>query len=163
MLIIPAIVLSMLVVGVAVAIAAREIPRVRRWAVVTAIGVAAMPLAIVLHNVLSAFIAGDEAISFVLALNVAPLLILVGIIGAARVLLVERRELGIGVALAATGIAVFAVYMLFVLIVTTVLGRNPEWQQVTDAVAMIVAAAASVTGALLSLLAITRSRRALTA
>lgn len=158
-LIIPAIVLAMLVVASAILLSARDIRRVRPWAVVMAVGVLSMPLAIVLHNVLSALINGEEAISFILALNVAPLLITVGIIGAARVLLVERRDLGIGVALAAGGIAVFAAYMTFVLIVTTILGRNPEWQTATDALAMIVAAAASVSGALLSLVAMTRGGR----
>src|SRR5512142_491573 len=106
-LIIPAIVLAMLVVASAILLSARDIRRVRPWAVVMAVGVLSMPL--------------------------APLLITVGIIGAARVLLVERRDLGIGVALAAGGIAVFAAYMTFVLIVTTILGRNPEWQTATDA------------------------------
>lgn len=162
-LVIPAIVLSALVIGAVLAFAARSSRRVRRWLALSALGIAAMPLAIVLHNVLSAFIEGDEAISFIVALAVAPLLIAIGLVGVARVLLRERRDLGIAVALGAAGIGTFALYMLFLLIVTTAAGGNPTWQGVSDAIVMTAATLAAAGGALSSVLVSVRGGRPATA
>lgn len=162
-LIIPAVALSMLVVAAVVAIAARTTPHLRPWTIVAVLGVVAMPAAIVLHNILSAFINGEEAVSFIVALTVAPLCIAVGIIGSARVLLRERHDLGIAVSVAAAGIGVFAAYMLFALVVTTIEGGNPAYQGPIELVALPIGTLASVLGAAMSVFALARGGRRATA
>jgi hypothetical protein len=59
--------------------------------IVAVIATAAFPLAIVLHNVLSAFIGGEEAVSFVIALLVAPGFIAAGTLGVALTLSRDAR------------------------------------------------------------------------
>ncbi len=160
-LVIPALVLAAIVLAIVLVLAAREVPAVRPWLVVGALGAAAMPVAILLHNVLSALIQGEEAVSFVVALAVAPAVVAVGFVGAARALLREWRDLGVAVALAAGGLALFAAYMVLILVVTTLAGGNPEWQGATDAIATFAATAAAVVGTLLAVLALARGRRRL--
>lgn len=158
-IVIPAVAIAALVLGGVIAVAARSDRHLRPWATVTAVGVVAMPLAVVLHNLLSSLIDGEEAVSFILALFVAPVLIAIGVIGSSVVLLRERHDLGIGVALGAAGMGIFAAYMLFVLVVTTVLGGNPDWQVATDFAAMTTASLVSIAGALWSVVVLVRGPR----
>ncbi|HEY6959510.1 MAG TPA: hypothetical protein VI814_11855 [Candidatus Limnocylindria bacterium] len=158
-LVIPSIALAALVLGGVVAIAARRVRDIRPWVVVAALGVAAMPLAIILHNVVSAWVGGDEGITFVIALLVAPLCIAVGLVGTAAVLVRQRHALAVPVAIGAGGIALFALYMGFLFVVTTAVGGNPDWQSYSDALVMTVATLAAIGGALWSVVAIVRVGR----
>lgn len=158
-LIIPGVAVAMLVVASVVAIAARTTRALRPWVAFAALGVVAMPAAIVLHNVFSALIGGEEGVSFIVALFVAPVCIAVGVIGSAAVLRRERPELFVGVATAAAGIGLFAAYMLFALVVTTIEGRNPDYQAPIELVVLPLATLAAVLGALLSVIELTREGR----
>jgi hypothetical protein len=159
-LIILSVALAMVVVAIVLAIAARGTPRLRPWVTITALGVVAMPAAIVLHNVLSAIVGGDEGVSFIVALMVAPSCIAVGVIGAAVVLLRERHDLGVAVCVAAAGIGLFAAYMVFALIVTTIEGRNPDYQGLVELALLPLGTLAAIGGALLSVRALMRERTA---
>ena len=159
-LIIPSVALAMLVVAIVLAIVARGTPHLRPWVTITALGVVAMPAAVVLHNVLSAIVGGEEAVSFIVALMVAPACIAVGVIGAAVVLLRERRELGVAVCVAAAGIGLFAAYMIFALVVTTIEGRNPPYQAPVELALLPLGTLAAIGGALLSVRALMRERTA---
>jgi hypothetical protein len=115
-LIIPALVLSALTVAAVLVVAARRSSATRPWLVIAALGVAAMPLAIVLHNVLSALSGGEEGVTFVVAVMVAPVCIAIGILGAGIALRDERRDLAVGVLIAGIGIAAFGLLSLFAFI-----------------------------------------------
>ncbi len=152
----PVMLFATVALGVEIFLAVRRHPDARRWGVVAVVGVAAFPVAIVLHNVLSALIGGEEAVSFVVALLVAPLLICVGTLGAGAV--VRRagpdRALGNGLLVAGGGLAVLSAYMLFALVVTTIEGTNPPYQAPVEAVAMPVALVAIAVGVLWAALGI---------
>jgi hypothetical protein len=124
---------------------ARSEPGVRRWAIVVTASAAAIPVAIVVHNVLSAFIGGEEAISFVLALLVAPAFLMVGAIGGGLAMM-RQPALGAPILLYAAGMALFALYSLFALIITTVAGGNPSYQGAVEAVVVPSAALAMLAG-----------------
>ncbi|HET8567432.1 MAG TPA: hypothetical protein VFM93_00410 [Candidatus Limnocylindria bacterium] len=157
-LIVPALLLSALLVAGVLVVAARGVPALRRWLVVVAIGVATMPVAILLHNVLSAILDTEEGVLFVIGITVAPLCIAAGIVGGAAVLLRERRDLGIPVAIAAGGLALFALSSLLNLVVTTIWGEQ-DYQIAFNAVTVPLATTAAVVGALWSLLALVVGRR----
>lgn len=138
---------------------ARSERGVRRWAIVVTASAVAIPAAIVLHNVLSAFIGGDEAISFVLALLVAPALLMVGAVGGGLAMM-RQPALGAPILLYAAGMALFALYSLFALIITTVTGGNPAYQGAVEAVVVPVAALAMLAGVFMTGRALRASRSA---
>jgi hypothetical protein len=155
-LFIPIVLFAIVVVGIVIATAAREVPAIRPWATVAVLATAAFPLAIVLHNVLSAFIGGEEAVSFVIALLVAPGFIAAGTLGVALTLSRDARFALVGrsMLLAGAGFALFALYAVFALVVTTLAGGNPPIQSVIEQVALGLSAAAMTVGATLA--AVTR-------
>jgi hypothetical protein len=57
-----------------------------RFLAVSGVGVLLPPIAVVLHNAVSAVLSVEEPVFFVLAVFGAPLLIVVGVIGAAEAL-----------------------------------------------------------------------------
>ena len=113
-------------------------------------------LSIVLHNVLSAFIGGEKAVSFVIALLVAPGFIAAGTLGVALTLSRDARFAMVGrsMLLAGAGFAVFALYAVFALVVTAIAGGNSPFQAVIERVALGLSAAAMALGAILA--AVTR-------
>ena len=140
------VVLCGVVVAIELWLVARSEPGVRPWAVIAAGSAAAVPLAIVAHNVLSALIQGEEAISFILALFVAPAGLMVGAIGGGLALLRHDRDLGASILLYATGMGLFAAYALFALIVTSIVGENPSYQRAIEIVVLSIAALAMSVG-----------------
>lgn len=155
-LFIPIVLFVIVVVGIVAVTAVREVPATRPWATVAVLAIASFPLAIVLHNVLSAFIGGEEAVSFVIALLVAPGFIAAGTLGVALTLSRDARFAPVGrsMLLAAAGFALFALYAVFALVVTTLAGGNPPFQTVVEQVALGLSAAAMTVGAILA--AVTR-------
>jgi hypothetical protein len=155
-LFIPIVLFAIVVVGIVALTAVREVPATRPWATVAVLAIASFPLAIVLHNVLSAFIDGEEAVSFVIALLVAPGFIAAGTLGVALTLSRDARFALVGrsMLLAGAGFAVFALYAVFALVVTAIAGGNPPFQSVIEQVALGLSAAAMALGAILA--AVTR-------
>ena len=155
-LFIPIVLFAIVVVGIVTLTAVREVPATRPWATVAVLAIAAFPLAIVLHNVLSAFIGGEEAVSFVIALLVAPGFIAAGTLGVALTLSRDARFALVGrsMLLAGAGFAGFAFYAVFALVVTAIAGGNPPFQSVIEPVALGLSAAAMALGAILA--AVTR-------
>ena len=153
---IPIVLFAIVVVGIVAVTAVREVPATRRWATVAVLAIASFPLAIVLHNVLSAFIGGEEAVSFVIALLVAPGFIAAGTLGVALTLSRDARFALVGrsMLLAGAGFAVFALYAVFALVVTAIAGGNPPFQSVIEQVVLGLSAAAMTLGAILA--AVTR-------
>ena len=144
---------SMLVAGAVLLISARRHSALRPWATVVGASVAAMPLAIVLHNLVSALIGGEEAVFFVVALVVAPAAFAVGVVGAGLALTrnASDRSVGVSLLVAGGGMALFELYMIGALLVTTVLGGNPPWQGPIEAVVLPVSLLALTGGSLLGL------------
>lgn len=136
-------------VGVVLALAARRYPSTRRWVVVSAIGIVALPAGIVLHNVLSALIAGEEAVSFIAALVVAPAFFVVGTLGAGLAAARTGRgwETGTSLVIAGAGMGIFVAYEIFALVVTTIEGENPPYQATIEAFVLPISLLALVGGA----------------
>jgi hypothetical protein len=141
-------VISMLGVAVELYPVARRDRAAGPWAILAAASAVAVPAAIVVHNVASALIGGEEAVSFTLALLVAPAGFAIGTLGAGVVTLRSDRTLGARIMLAGLGLAIFAGYMLFALVVTTIEGRNPPYQAIVEPFALLAAALAMAAGAI---------------
>jgi hypothetical protein len=157
-LFIPVVLVSSLVIGVVVASAVRQVAATRRWATVAVIGIAASPVAIVLHNLLSAILGGEEVVSFIVALLVAPLFIAVGTLGVALALARDGRfaQVGIWLIVAGGGVALFALYALLAPAVTALAGGDPSIQAAIEVVVLPASATALATGAAAA--AVTRLR-----
>ena len=151
---IPVVLLAIVVVGIVIATAVKQVPASRPWATVAALAIAAFPVSIVLHNVLSAVFGGEEAVSFIVALLVAPGLIAVGTLGVAVTLRRDARFARVGTSLlvAGAGFALFAVYTVLALGVTALMRGNPPYQAFVEAIALAVSAAAIVIGSLLAVM-----------
>lgn len=146
--------LAIVVVGVVIATALKEVPATRPWATTAALAIAAFPLSIVLHNVLSALFGGEEAVSFIIALLVAPGLIAAGTLGVAVTLSRDARftRVGLSLLVAGAGFVLFAVYAFFALAVTAITGSNPPYQAFIEAIALAVSAATMVIGVVLAVM-----------
>lgn len=145
--------ISMVASGVVLALSAPRYPAVRRWAIVVAASVAAMPLAIVVHNVASALIGGEEAVSFIVALVIAPGAFTIALVGAGLTLARSPGAWTIGVSLlvAGTGMTAFGLYTLGALVVTSLLGGDPPWQGPIEMVVLPISLLALVGGSLSAL------------
>jgi hypothetical protein len=141
-------IVSMLVVAVELYPVARRDRAARPWAILAAASAVAVPVSIVVHNVASAVIGGQEAVSFILALLVAPAGFAVGTLAAGIVTLRSDKTLGARIMLAGLGLAIFAGYMLFALVVTAIEGSNPPYQAVVEPFALLAAALAMAAGAI---------------
>lgn len=144
---------GMLAAGLALLLASRRYPPARPWAVLAGISLAALPLAVILHNALSALVGGEEAISFVVAVILAPTGFAVGTLGAGIALARGGRawEVGASLAIAGAGMALFGLYGVFALIVTSIEGANPPYQAGVEAIVLPVSLLAIVGGALSAL------------
>jgi hypothetical protein len=141
-------VVSMLAVAVELYPVARRDRAARPWAILAAASAIAVPAAIVVHNVASALIGGEEAVAFILALLVAPAGFAIGTLGAGIATLRSDSTLGARIMLAGVGLATFAGYSLFALVVTTIEGGNPPYQAVVEPFALLAAALAMAGGAI---------------
>ena len=152
-LFIAVVLIAIVVVGIVIATTVNEVPATRRWATMAALAIAALPVSIVLHNVLSAVFGGEEAVSFIIALLVTPGLIAVGTLGVAVMLSRDARfaRVGRSLAVSGAGLVVFAVYAVFALVVTTVTGGNPPYQAFIEAIALALSAATIAIGTVLAL------------
>ena len=155
---IPLVLLAIVVLGIVIASAVNQVPATRPWATTAALAIAAFPVSIVLHNVLSAVFGGEEEVTFIFALLVAPGLIAAGTLGAAITLGRDARFARVGKSLlvVGAGLVLFAVYALFALAVTAITGGNPPYQALMEAIALAVSAGTVVIGTLLAV--ITRSQ-----
>lgn len=159
---IPLVVLSLCVLGVEIWVAMRDRRGIRSWGLVAIFGIALFPVAIVLHNVFSALLGGEEAVSFILALVVAPAATTVGVVGVAISLWRDRptARLAAGFGLAGAGLALFAAYMVFALAITSLVGENPSYQGAIEAVVLPACALAIPAGALFVAFSLLRDRQA---
>jgi predicted permease len=122
-LFIPIVLLAALAIGVEIAFAMRDHPTIRSVGPIAIFGVVVFPVAIVVHNALSAFTGGEEGVSFILALVVAPAAITLGTIGVAvRLRDAHATPLFIGFAAAGAGMGLFAAYLVFALGASVVTG-----------------------------------------
>lgn len=152
---IPVALLAIVVVGIVIATAVHQVPAIRPWAAVAALAIAAFPVSIVLHNLLSAVFGGEEALTFIIALLVAPGLIAAGTLGVAVSLSRDARFARVGMSLlvAGAGFVLFAVYAFFALAVTAITGGNPPYQAFIEATALLVSAATMIIGTVLAVVA----------
>jgi hypothetical protein len=112
-LFIPVVLLAALAIGIEIVVAMSDHPAIRPVGLIAIFGVVVFPVAIVVHNAVSAFIGGEEAVSFILGLVVAPAAITLGTIGVAVRLWDEgATALFLGFAAAGAGMAMFAAYLL---------------------------------------------------
>lgn len=128
-------------------IAKRE-PSVRPWVTAAAISACALPVVIVVHNVASALIGGEEAVTFIVALLVAPALFVVAVIGAGLTLRGRDSRLAGWVLLAGAGMGLFAGYALFALFVTSIIQGEPSYQSTIEIIVLPTAALAMAAGAI---------------
>ncbi len=147
------ILLAPVLLGIVLIVIARRYPETRRWALITGVSVAAIPVAIVLHNVLSAIVGGEEGVSFVVALVVAPAGFAVGALGVGLRLARSGRawEVGVSIAIAGAGMALFVAYMVFAFVVTTIERGNPPYQASIESIVLPVVLIAVVGGSLSAL------------
>jgi hypothetical protein len=100
--------------------------RTRTFGLITVLGVVAFPVAVLIHNVLSAMLGTDEAVSFVLGAVIAPAAITIGALGVAFALRGVQAVASAGFAIFGTGLAIFPLYLLAILVLTTVGGEVPS-------------------------------------
>lgn len=157
---IPVALVSTLVIGIVIASAVRDVTAARRWVTIAVVGIAAFPVAIVVHNVLSAIMGREEAVSFVIALLVAPGFMAVGTLGAALALARDPRlaQVGRPILLGGAGVALFALYALLGPAITVISGEDKALQAVVEAVVLPLSAGALAVGAALGALARLRVR-----
>jgi cytochrome b subunit of formate dehydrogenase len=151
-LFIAVVLIAIVVVGIVIATAVNQVPATRPWAMVAALAIAAFPVSIVLHNMLSAVFGGEEAMSFIIALLIAPGLIAAGTLGVAVRLRRDARfaRVGTSLAVAGAGLVLFAAYAVFALVVTAVTGGNSPYQAFIEATALALSAAAIAIGTVLA-------------
>lgn len=159
-LFVPLMLAAMLVIGAVLMLVARTSSVGRRWIVLAVASIIALPSAIVFHNVASALIGGEEGVSFVLALIVAPAGVAAGTFGAGvAIARLERwRGLGRALVLAASGIGLLFAYAAFALVVTTIERGNPAYQGQIEAFVLPVSATAMTVGAIWAVAAFVRGR-----
>ena len=107
--------IASLVVGAEAAYATRDGRAGRRFAVVTMFGIAAFPLAVVLHNLASVTVDREETVSFIVGVLLAPAAITLGTIGLAFAMHRARPLAAAGFAVFAAGLGVFPLFVALLL------------------------------------------------
>ncbi len=161
-LFIPLVLVSLVVLGFEIAFAIRDHPAGRRAGLVAIFGIVLFPVAIVAHNVLAALIGGEEGVSFILALLIAPAATMLGTIGFVWSLAHDATARGhtAPFAVACAGLALFVGYTLFALVVASIEGGNPPYQAATEAFVLPIASLAIVGGVAWAALSLIRDRAA---
>jgi hypothetical protein len=121
-----AVMLASLVIAVEAVYAMANYHRARTFGLITVIGVVAFPVAVVVHNVLSAMLGTDEAVSFILGALIAPAAVTIGALGVAFALRGVQAVASAGFAIFGAGLAIFPLYVLAILVLTTVGGEVPS-------------------------------------
>ena len=156
-LFVPVMVLATMLVGIVAALTAQAHPAVRFAATVSALSAVAMPVAIVLHDVASAWLGTDDAVTFIVALLVAPAAFALGTFVLARDLDAEQRHSAIARAftIAASGVSLMVANVVFDL-VAGMFGELPEYAAAVEDVVLPVAALVTAIGATMSAIAVAR-------
>ncbi|HEY6957536.1 MAG TPA: hypothetical protein VI814_01795 [Candidatus Limnocylindria bacterium] len=156
-LFVPVMVLATMLVGIVATLAARVHPIIRFAATVSALSAVAMPVAIVLHNITSAWIGADDAVTFIVALLVAPAAFALGTFVLARDLEKDERRSAMarGFTIAASGVSLMVAYVVFDLVIA-MFGDVPEYVAVVEAIVLPVAALVTAVGAAMSAIALAR-------
>jgi hypothetical protein len=103
--------------------------RTRTFGLITVLGVVAFPVAVVIHNVLSAMLGTEEAVSFILGAVIAPAAITSGALGMAFTLHATNAVAGAGFAMFGAGLAIFPVYLIATLVLSAVGGGEALRQE----------------------------------
>lgn len=145
--------LASLVIGIETVYVMAGERRTRTFGVITVSGVVAFPVAVVLHNVVSALLGMDEAASFILGAVLAPAATTFGTLGIALVLRRTMPLAAAGFTLFGIGMALFPVYVVAVLLLTALSpGAVPRDQ--LEAVMLPASLAAIVAGDLVNAFAL---------
>jgi hypothetical protein len=154
---IPVMVLATVLVGIVATLVARAHPTVRLAATVTALSAVGMPVAIVLHNVASAWIGTDDPVTFILALLVAPMGFALGAFVLAGG--VEREQprslMARGFTIAGSGVSLMVAYTVFTFVVALV-DLRPDYQDAIERLVLPFAALVTSVGAVMSAIALAR-------
>lgn len=141
-------IVAAVIVGLVLALASRRYPDARPWARLAAISIAALPVGVLVHNVVGALTGGEEATSFVVALVIAPAGFAIGTVGAGLAVARRRSEVGASLLVAGAGMALLGLYAVFALVVTAIERGNPPYQASIEAVVLPVSLLALTGGAL---------------
>ena len=87
---IAAIMLASLIIAIETVYTMADHHRTRTFGVITVFGVVAFPIAVVIHNLVSAVLGTDEAVSFIVGAVVSPAAITIGALGVAFELRAEN-------------------------------------------------------------------------
>ena len=112
--------LASLVVAGEVVFAMANHHRTRTFGIITVFGVVAFPVAVVIHNVLSAMLGTDEAVSFIVGAVIAPAAITIGTLGVAFALRGAQAVASAGFAIFGAGLAIFPLYLISILVLSAV-------------------------------------------
>lgn len=154
---IPVMVLATVLVGIVATLAARAHPTVRLAATVTALSAVGMPVAFVLHNMVSAWIGTDDPLTFIVALLVAPMGFALGAFLLARDLEREqpRSLMARGFTIAASGVSLMVAYVMFGFVVA-LFELRPDQQDAVERVILPFAALVTSVGGVMSAIALAR-------
>ena len=149
-LFIPVLLLATAVLAIEIVFVMRDHPAVYLPGAATLIAIASFPIAIVIHNAVSAFLGVEEGVSFLVAVVVAPIGLVVGVFAVASALRKEpnERRVATGFTVSALGLALFAGYVAIASVVSMfVKGPDLYWDTV-QRVALPLCALIVVVGAL---------------
>jgi len=124
-----AVMLASLVVAVEAVYAMADHRRTRMFGLVTVFGIVAFPMAVVVHNVVSAVLGTDEAVSFIIGVVIAPAAITIGALGVAFTLRSENTLASFGFAMFGAGLALFPLYLISALAATALAGQAPAQEE----------------------------------
>lgn len=127
-MVMPIVVLGVVALFVEMVVARRRHPAVRGAVTLALLALAALPAAIVLHNVISAFTGGDEAVSFFVAL-LTPLLVAIATVSAAVRLHREPGASALGFGVAGLGLGLLGAFILLSLVLSELGGGGPPQQR----------------------------------
>jgi hypothetical protein len=140
------IILASLVLAVEAVYAMADHQRTRTFGLITVFGVVGFPVAVLVHNVLSALLGTDEAVSFIVGAVIAPAAITIGALGVAFTLRYANTLASAGFAIFGAGLALFPLYLISALAATALGGQAPAQEefQTTMLFASLIAIAAGL-------------------
>jgi hypothetical protein len=151
--------IATLVIAVETIYIMQEHPRARRAGLVSVFGIVLFPVAIVLHNVLSALMRGEEAVSFILGVLVAPAAITFGTLGVAYLIADRMPLVAVGFTLAGVGLLALPAYVLSAVVVSA-MGAEMARDGLFEAIALPASLVALAGGVIVVAFALAAPRRA---